>query len=166
MLRQAPPSEWIANGSQVMLCQLPFSADEADGMHAIHFTPMEPQLHHYSHAMVTIDGHVFRLVGARDTLPGSDHWYVSAESRGDVRDPSILVDKVCAAFGISSDALRWTNSDLGPRAWLLWRLDDNGDREQMWYFNDVLIAERTAKVYTDRGHKQFYFVEPCESSRG
>ena len=31
----------------------------------------------------------------------------------------------------------------------------------MWYFKEARHAEGVAKVYTERGHKQLYFVEPA-----
>jgi hypothetical protein len=159
MLRQLAPNEWIENGSEVPLCQLPLSVADVEHMRPVRFAPLEPQLPDYSHAVVSIDGQVYLLAGAREALHDSVHSFVSVYSRGDVRDPSTLVEHVCAEFGISRQDLKWLSSDLSPRAWLLWRLDDNGNQEPMWYFKEARFAEAVAKFYTDRGHKQLYFVE-------
>jgi len=161
MLRQLSLRDWVENGSEVPLCQLPFSVDDVERMSSIRFNPLEPQLPDYSHAVVSIDGHVFMLAGARDAFAGSVHSFVSVYARGDVREPATLVERVCSEFTTSREDLKWLSDDLYPRRWLLWRLDDNGNREPMWYFKDLEFAEHVAKRYTDHGHKQLYYVEPA-----
>ena len=159
MLRQLPPNEWIENGAEVALCQLPLSVADVERLRPVCFTPLDPQLPGYSQAVVSMEGQVYLLAGAREPLHDPVHSFVSVYSRGDVRDPSTLVDGVCTEFGLSRQDLPWLSDDLAPRAWVLWRLDDNGHRERMWYFKEAGLAEAVAKFYTERGHKQLYFVE-------
>ena len=47
----------------------------------------------------------------------------------------------------------------GAARWVLWRLDDNGNRFAMAEFDSRERAEAAAREYTARGHKQIYWVE-------
>jgi hypothetical protein len=74
MLRQLAPNEWVENGSEVPLCQLPLSVADVKRSRPVHFTPLEPQLPDYSHAVVSIDGQVYLLAGACEALHDSARW--------------------------------------------------------------------------------------------
>jgi hypothetical protein len=158
MLVQLSPSEWTANGSEVPLCQLPLSVADVEDRFPVKFSPQERQLPHYSHAVVAADGVVYLLAGARDAFAGPPHSYVSVAARGDVHDPEPLVDQICTRFSVHRDQLPWLSSELAPRNWLLFRLDDNGNQVPMWYFKDQGTAEGCARFYESRGHKQHYYV--------
>ena len=47
----------------------------------------------------------------------------------------------------------------GAARWVLWRLDDNGNRFAMAEFDSRERAEAAAREYAARGHKQAYWVE-------
>lgn len=44
--------------------------------------------------------------------------------------------------------------------WALWRQDDNGNRIEMARFRSYAKACAQEQVFTDRGHRQIYWVEP------
>lgn len=160
MLRQLPPSEWVANGTEVPLCRLPLSVAQCERQFGLTFTASQagqgegpgPQ-----HAVVELAGHVCLLQETRDER--WPHPLLDVLARGDTREPAPLIDALCATFGLARAALPWVSPDLGPRQWALWRLDDNNNRSVMWYFNDLALAQRLANHYTARGHKQLYYVE-------
>jgi hypothetical protein len=45
--------------------------------------------------------------------------------------------------------------------WVLWRQDDNGNRFEMARFRSYAKAQAQAQIFTDRGHRQVYWVEPA-----
>jgi hypothetical protein len=45
--------------------------------------------------------------------------------------------------------------------WALWRQDDNGNRFEMARFHCYAKASAQAQMYTARGHRQLYWVEPA-----
>ncbi len=47
----------------------------------------------------------------------------------------------------------------GSGGWLLWRIDEHGNRFAMARFDTRERAEAAARDYAARGHKQGYFVE-------
>jgi len=52
-----------------------------------------------------------------------------------------------------------TDHPRAPRpAWILYRIDDNGNEVQMQRFADRASAERLMDDYQRRGHKQTYLV--------
>lgn len=46
-------------------------------------------------------------------------------------------------------------------AWALWRQDDNGNRFEMARYRSYAKARAQWQLYTDRGHKQTYWIEPA-----
>ena len=53
-----------------------------------------------------------------------------------------------------------------PLAWLLYRIDDNGNELEMRRFPERAAAERTMRDYQARGHKQAYLVRQEHRGRG
>ena len=46
--------------------------------------------------------------------------------------------------------------------WALWREDDNANRFEMERYRSYSKAELHERIYRERGHKQFYWVDPVE----
>lgn len=157
MFHQLPLNEWVQNGSESPICQLPFTIKQVEQAHGLSFTQCKPQMPEQWHAVVEIEGHVFLLHAARDALAPQS--LITVIARGDIRDPAPLLGRVCSAFAILADELPWTSHELSPRQWALWRLDDNGNRTVMWYFPEFGPAESTAQRYMERGHKQLCYVQ-------
>jgi len=157
MVVQLPFSEWLANGAEVSLCQLPLRLDQLERRHGLRFEPKEPQLPFTRHAVIAVDGQTFLLT----VVPEGDSTQSLAEvvARGDIRDLVRALASICEAFGVSRETLPWVTDDLSSRPWVLYRLDDNGNRFLMSYFRDKALAEQLAQRYAERGHKQSYYVE-------
>lgn len=51
-------------------------------------------------------------------------------------------------------------------AWVLYRIDDNGNELEMRRFPERAAAERTMRDYEARGHKQAYLVRQERRGRG
>ncbi len=139
--------EWCANGSEAPLCLLPLSlgatAQQLGLAMAESWTPLVLQL----------EGDVLRL----QEQPSSG--LVQVWVRGDVPAPGLCLPRLCAALGLGEEQLPWVSDQLGPKPWLLVRLDDNGNRLPMWYFREREAAEAVARDYAARGHRQTYEVE-------
>jgi hypothetical protein len=57
---------------------------------------------------------------------------------------------------------------FGPRVelgelpvWVLWRQDDNGNQVEMDRFRSYAKAELHERIYTDRAHRQSYWIRPA-----
>ncbi len=59
---------------------------------------------------------------------------------------------------LSTKDLIWVRPQLGKASWLLCRTDDNGNESVMFRFNEEVIARAMQDIYTQRGHKQMYWV--------
>ena len=151
MLTRLPDSEWYANGSEAPLCVLPLSLAEVErqlGLAATRPSALGP-----AHRVLQLEGQVLRL----QEQPSSG--LVQAWVRGDVQTPGLCLPLLCAALGLQKAQLPWVAEELGPKPWLLLRVDDNGNRVPMWYFREREVAEAVARDYAARGHKQTYEVE-------
>jgi len=156
--KQIPFGEWVANGAEQPLCQLPLTLDETAARFNLTFEKREQQPGLSSYCVVSINGDVFLLSGVDSA--NSPARFVGVAARGDVKDLSAAIDAVCAAFGVDRDGLRWSAPDLSPRTWALYRLDDNGQRLLVSYFRERELAQALAQRYTGAGNKQIYYVEP------
>lgn len=153
MITALPDSEWHPNGSEALLCRLPFSAQELEAKLGMAFTRPEEDLQERPHAVIQLEGHVLRLEAQSATAP------VVVSVRGDVQEPGRCLPMLCAALGLQPGQLPWVSSELQSRPWVLCRQDDNGNRVAMWYFREREMAESVARDYAARGHKQLYYVE-------
>jgi len=147
MARRLDDGEWIANGSEAALCLLPLSLAEV--WQRLGWGPAPAA----SQAVLQLEGDVLRL------QEQGDSGLVQVWVRGDVQTPARCLPALCAALGLRQDELPWVAAELGPKPWLLLRLDDNGNRVPMWYFRERVQAEVVARDYAARGHKQTYEVE-------
>jgi hypothetical protein len=147
MTRRLDNGEWIANGSEEALCLLPLRLAEVGQLLGWGAVPA------VQHAVLQLDGDVLRL--QEQASSGRVQVWV----RGDVQAPGRCLLPLCAVLGLRQEALPWVAEELGPKPWLLIRLDDNGNRAPMWYFRERGRAEAVAKGYAARGHRQSYEVE-------
>ena len=146
MTRRLDDGEWIANGSEAALCLLPLRLAEVGQRLGWGAAPA------VRHAVLQLEGDVLRL--QEQGASGLVQVWV----RGDVPVPGRCLPPLCAALGLRQDELPWVAQELGPKPWLLVRLDDNGNRAPMCYFREQDAAERVARDYAARGHKQSYDV--------
>lgn len=147
MTTRLPEEEWYANGSEAPLCLLPLGL--ADVERRLGLAPPPPA----AHLVVQLEGQVLRL----QAQPSSG--LVQVWVRGDVQTPGRCLPSLCAALGLREEQLPWVAEELGPKPWLLLRLDDNGNRAPMWFFRERELAEAVARDYAARGHKQSYEVQ-------
>ncbi len=144
--------DWPSNGSEAPLCLLPLRlADVERGLGLAAGDPCPPATATYR--VLSVQGHVLRL----QVQPASGS--VQVWVRGDVQTPGRCLSLLCAALGLREEQLPWVAEELGPKPWLLARLDDNGNRVPMWYFSTRDLAEKVARDYAARGHRQSYEVE-------
>ena len=151
MLTRLPDSEWYANGSEAPLCLLPLSLAEVE--RKLGWAAASPSALGPAHRVLQLEGQVLRL----QEQPAAG--LVQAWVRGDVQTPGHCLPLLCAALGLRQEQLPWVAEALGPKPWLLLRVDDNGNRVPMWYFREREVAEQVARDYAGRGHKQTYEVE-------
>ena len=156
--RQPAFEEWVANGAEHPLCQLPITVVEAAERCNLTFEKREQQSGLSSYCVVSINGEIFLLSGVNS--PASPARFVGVAARGDVKDLSKAIDAVCAAFGVDRAELPWSAQDLSPRPWALYCMDDTGTRSLISYFRDRELAQALAQRYTSAGNKQIYYVEP------
>jgi len=156
--KQTAFEEWVANGAEHPLCQLPITVVEAAERCGLTFEKREQQSGLSSYCVVSINGEIFLLSGVNSAA--SPARFVGVAARGDVKDLSKAIDAVCAAFGVERTQLLLSAQDLSPRPWALYRLDDNGNRFLVSYFRERELAQALAQRYTGAGHKQIYYVEP------
>lgn len=147
MTRRLDDGEWIANGSEEALCLLPLRLAEVGQLLGWGAVPA------LQHAVLQLDGDVLRL------QEQGDSGLVQVWVRGDVQTPGQCLRPLCSALDLRQDDLPWVTEELGPKPWLLVRLDDNGNRAPMWYFREQGQAAAVARDYAARGHKQSYDVE-------
>jgi hypothetical protein len=156
--QQKPFTEWVANGAEHPLCQLPITVAQASERFALRFDRWEQQPGLSSYCVIAVNGEIFLLSGVDSAA--SPARFVGVAARGDVRDLSHAVDAVCAAFGVERSELLWSAQDLSARPWALYRMDDNGNRFLIAYFRERELAQALAQRYTSAGQKQIYYVEP------
>lgn len=167
MIHQLQTDDWVANGAETVICRLPFTVAQAEKQFGLAFAQGEPGTTGQagrSHAVIEHEGQAYLLHAARQAA-SPDH-LLEVVARGDVRYPEPLVAKICAAFKLAAQDLPWVSPDLGERPWALWRLDDNNNRTVMAYFKDRRLAERAAQMYTQRGHRQLYYVDDSPAPAG
>lgn len=153
MIIALPDNEWYPNGSEVVLCHLPFSLEQVEARLGVALARPDVQQRDPAHVLLQLEGYVLRLESVEMANAG-----VVVSVRGDVQEPGRCLPVLCAALGIQLGQLPWVSSELQPRPWVLYRLDDNGNRVAMWYFREREAAESVARDYAARGHKQLYFV--------
>jgi len=157
-LQQLAFEEWLANGAEHPLCQLPLTVVEATDRFQLQFEKLEQQPGLTSYCVAAIGGEVFLLSGVNSA--SSPARFVGVAARGDVKDLSRAIDAVCTAFGLERGELRWSAQDLSPRPWALYCLDEKGARLLVSYFRDRELAQALAQRYTSSGQRQIYYVEP------
>lgn len=153
MITRLSDEAWYPNGSESLLCLLPWRMAEMQARFGIEFMPPSAQCKAPAHAVVQVDGYVLRLAAQ------SSEDRVRVSVRGDVQTPGRCLPVLCQALNIPVAQLPWVSNDLSAKPWLLTRLDDNGNRLPMWYFREREAAEAVARDYAARGHKQTYEVE-------
>ena len=159
--RQLDRDEWREDGGEVWLCTFPFTPAAFSERVGISFSRELDQLGETDVAVARIDGDVV-LFQARPRNAGPPETeFVTVAARGDVANVERLLDNLCQIVSVERPDLLWIQSDLSPRPWVLYRLDDNGNRFVMSFFRDRTFAEQTALAYERRGRKQTYVVEPA-----
>lgn len=82
--------------------------------------------------------------------------------RGD--DPRAALIDLFEALAVDDSDCKALSSAIDRAdlpAWGLWRQDDNGNRFEVARFRSYAKACAQEQIFTDRGHKQTYWVEPA-----
>lgn len=69
-----------------------------------------------------------------------------------------IANLACCELNISVDELSAVQSEIEPGKWTLFRLDDNDNEVEMFRYPLKEMAEGAKRIYTERGHKQSYYV--------
>lgn len=159
-LKQVPLNEWRYDSAEIALCTLPIQQEAFATQTGLAFSRVQDELGGEEVAVATIEGNtVLFHARPKDSFSPEQLKFVSVTARGDAQDLSALLGHVLEIASISPAQLLWCQPNLGPRAWALYRLDDNNNRFLMSYFRDCESAERLAQHYESLGHKQTYYVE-------
>lgn len=67
--------------------------------------------------------------------------------------------RACRSYRASRSSPRVDLDELP--SWVLWRSDDNGNQFEMERFRSYAKAELHERIYTNRGHKQLYWIRPA-----
>jgi hypothetical protein len=159
--RQLNRNEWREYGGEVWLCTFPFMPRDFSQRVSLSFVRELDQLGEIELAVARVDGDIVRFEARPPTTGPVESQFVTAVARGDVENLERLLENLCELVRVERSELLWLQSDLSPRPWALYRLDDNGNRFLMSFFRDRAFAEQTALVFEQRGHKQTYIVEPA-----
>ena len=62
------------------------------------------------------------------------------------------------AIGLNRSELKQISEDLSPAKWVLYRQGDDGNEVELERFLQEHLANHHMKVFSERGHKQCYFV--------
>jgi hypothetical protein len=72
------------------------------------------------------------------------------------------LEDILESLGILTNELRSMHSLFQFHSCKLWRQDDNGHATVVETFNSRSDASIAARHYSEQGHKQHYWVEPCD----
>jgi len=138
------------------LAELPFSIEVAE-------KKINLNLHRYRRdGMGEFIGGALHIGDSEILLQGSiDTKEIGAivEMRGTEREPKKVLNSICSILDISLEQLAWVSNYLDGPKYKVVRLDDNDNEIEMERFFDLHAAERYAKIFEDRGHKQTYSVK-------
>jgi hypothetical protein len=156
-LLQIPNENWRADGA-IALCTLPFLPKAVSELTGVQFQRTIDQLGYVDVATVSLDGDVLWFEGRPEGFVSGESVFVTVSARGDVRDLDRALQNILCSVSLADNQLLWKQPDMSRREWILFRLDDNGNRFVMSYFRDKGFAERLAALYESKGHKQTYYV--------
>lgn len=157
MLRQVSGSNWNRHYDAEPLCSLCFSVSDIESKFDIEFVQSsEEGLGQVFGAFCEINGHQLVLKGY-DTKEDKKLGVV-IEVQGNNPDPKNTIEEILSCFGIGLADLTWVRDDLTPPKWILFRQGDDGNEVEITRFHKEEVAEYVMKVFTNRGHKQIYFI--------
>ena len=154
MFKQIDKGEWNSLYDAEPLCTLPFSVSEIEEMHDVKFFEyVEEGLGTVFGAFCIIDSHLLFLngYGTKDDKSIG----IAIEVQGNNTDPENTVQKISSVFKVQPN---WVREDLSIPKWKLLRQGDDGNEVEITRFHRRELAEYVMKKFTDRGHKQIYFI--------
>ena len=157
MIQQVASSEWNGMFGFEFLCELPLSVKEITDSFKIEFKhSIEDGLGDCFSAIVKIANSLYLLKGYLDIH--QKEIGICVYMPGNHPNPQSGLDDVITSFNIDSSELMSINDDLSAPQWILTRQGDDGNEVEMNRFLKEAIALSVMQKYTDRGHKQCYFV--------
>jgi hypothetical protein len=84
--------------------------------------------------------------------------YMAVEVPSIEINTEVALTKLLSELQISKEELKHCSDDLGPAKWVLYRIDDNANKIEMFRFQNELFANNVRKRYQQKGHKQTYVV--------
>jgi hypothetical protein len=107
-------------------------------------------------AIININGNLYFARGHFDK--DCKNPCVCFHMQGNNPDPDSSVNDICKALGIDRQDAPWVTDQLDKPNYSVLRQGDDGNEVQMFRVHEKYIADHVVKKYTDRGHKQIYFV--------
>lgn len=156
-MQQVPESEWNRMYGYEFLCALPFSVKEVTDNFGIEFKEyLEDGLGECFAAIVKIEDSLYFLRGYLDI--NQKEAGVCVNMPGDHPNPKHGLSEVVDKFNIEHSELQSVCKDLSRPRWILTRQGDDGNEVEISRFLREHTALFVMKKYTERGHKQCYFV--------
>lgn len=154
-------TEWQPLIPPIWLFSFPFNADEFEHRSGVRLE----------------ENHVDGLGLMRTSIVKLDEYILylecAAEGPRELSNVSVMVyaheqdwDRIatlaCGELNIEVDELPEVQSEIEPGKWVLSRLDDNDNEVEMFRFPLKEMADNAKRIYTERGHKQSYYVRKSE----
>lgn len=158
MLTQIKEEEWNMMFGGENLCLTRFSVQEVCSRYGIEFEQYDEYgIGTCFCAYVEVDGEPYFMRGYGSQT--SKEYCVDIQMQGNNPNPEASLNAVVSALGISRSDLSWIREDLSPPSWILYRQGEDGNEFEMFRFHSKLSADHCMEKYTQRGHKQLYFVK-------
>lgn len=156
-ITQLPKSDWDEPGAPFPLCILPVRPDEISERWGIQFTEFDDDGLGLCQAAIVRAGELVCMLESHpEGLPGAE--FITVFVRSTEADSLHALHQVLAAVVIPRHQLVWESEYLGPAAWALLRLDDNGNEFEIQRYLLEASAQWVKANYEKKGHKQLYFV--------
>ncbi len=157
-LKKVSPEEWSPKREldQLPLLELPFSIEEVQQKLSITLDryPVDG-LGEFLGAAFKLDTQ-YLLINGPIEYAGTN---AIVEMLGNEPKPKTLLTNLCNVFDLDKDDLPWVTELLSSPAFIVLRLDDNGNEVEMQRFHREGTASYYAQKYEERGHKQTYTVK-------
>ena len=156
-MKQLTVSDWNEMASPFHLCVIPFERKELEEKYRLIFFEYEEEgLGEMCACIVEVKGIHYRLYSPIFQTPDN---HLMVQIRSYEADSRVALDVLMEELEFNSTDLDWVAEALGPARWILTRLDDNDNEIEMFRFLENESARWVQKKYTEKGHKQSYYVK-------
>lgn len=156
-IQQVKREDWDDDADPVYLAVLPFRTDELVSELNLEFFEYEDDgLGLAQSCIIQIENIKYWLCAHPQGPEISQHINVHVRSYEPNTDTARL--KLLNELNIEKKSLMHCQDQLGAASWILYRIDDNGNKFEMNRFHQKNSANWFCDKYEAKGHKQKYFV--------